>query len=148
MKLEDRIEKEVKDALKARDQVKVSTLRMLKSDINKFRLDENKKSLTEEDIIKIVKRHVKQHKDSIEQFDKGNRQDLVDKEKKELEILITYMPEEIPAEELKQIVEEIIKETGATSKKDMGHVMKQVMERVKGRADGKMVSQLVSGLLS
>jgi len=147
MKLEERIEKEIKDALKAGEQIKVSTLRMLKSDINKFRLDENKKSLTEGDIIKIVKRHVKQHKDSIEQFAKGNRQDLVDKEKKELEILMAYMPEEIPASELKKIVAEVIKETGATSKKDMGRVMKQVMEKAKGRADGKTVSQLVASLL-
>ena len=147
MQLEEKIENEFKAALKGRDAIKVSTLRMLKADINNLKLDKNKKTLADEEILKIIQRQVKQHKDSIEQFDKGKRQDLVDKETKELKILLSYMPEQCPPEELKKIAKEAIAETGATTRKDMGRVMKAVMEKVKGRADGKTVSQIVSGML-
>ena len=98
--------------------------------------------------MKIVRGQVKRHLDSIEQFGKGNRPDLVEKEKKELVILKGYMPEELPLEELKKIIDAAIKELGAGSKKDMGNVIKLVMERVKGRADGKTISQIVSASLS
>ena len=145
--IEEKIEEQYKTALKARDAIKVSTLRMLKADMNNFKLDKNKKTLGDEEIIKIVQTQVKRHKDSIEQFEKGKRQDLVDKEKKEMAILMTYMPAECPPEELKKIIEETITELGATTKKDMGKVMKTLMEKTKGRADGKTVSGIVSGLL-
>lgn len=147
MALEARIESEFKAAMKAQDKTLVSTLRMLKAEINNLKIDENKKELTDIEIIKIVHRQVKQHKDSIEQFEKGKRQDLVDKEKKELAILNVYMPEQCSPEELKKIVEDAVRETGASSKKDMGRVIKAVMEKVKGRSDGKTVSQLVSSML-
>lgn len=146
--IEGRIENEFKSAMKERDAVKVSTLRMLKAEINNLKLDENKNSLTDEEIMKIVRGQVKRHLDSIEQFGKGNRPDLVEKEKKELVILKGYMPEELPLEELKKIIDAAIKELGAGSKKDMGNVIKLVMERVKGRADGKTISQIVSASLS
>ena len=147
MSLEERIENEFKAALKQRDKIKVSTLRMLKADIINTKLDQNKKALKDEEIVKIIQRQVKQHKDSIEQFEKGKRQDLVEKEKKELDILLSYMPEQLSEEELKKIIADTIKELGATGKGEMGKVMKLVMERVKGRADGKKVSQIVSSLL-
>lgn len=147
MSLEERIENEFKAALKQRDKIKVSTLRMLKADIINTKLDQNKKALKDEEIVKIIQRQVKQHKDSIEQFEKGKRQDLVEKEKKELDILLSYMPEQLSEEELKKIIADTIKELGATGKGEMGKVMKLVMERVKGRADGKKVSQIVSSIL-
>ncbi len=147
MSLEERIENEVKAALKQRDKIKVSTLRMLKADIINTKLDQNKKALKDEEIVKIIQRQVKQHKDSIEQFEKGKRPDLVEKEKKELDILLSYMPEQLSEEELKKIIADTIKELEATGKGEMGKVMKSVMERVKGRADGKKVSQIVSSLL-
>jgi uncharacterized protein YqeY len=145
--LEEKIEREFKTALKARDALKLSTLRMLKADMNNVKFDKNKKTLADDEIIKVVQRQVKQHKDSIEQFGKGNRQDLVEKEKKELDILMAYMPEQCSAEELKKIIEEAIKETGAGTKKDMGRLMKAVMEKVKGKADGKTVSRIASDML-
>lgn len=148
MSLEERIESEFKTALKKQEKIKLSTLRMLKADINNLKLEPNKKALTDGDIIKIIQRQVKQHKDSIEQFEKGKRQDLVEKEKEELEILLGYLPEQLSEEELKKIIAGAIKELEATSKKDMGQVIKSVMERVKGRAEGKAVSQIVSNLLS
>lgn len=147
MSLEERIENEFKAALKQRDKIKVSTLRMLKAEIINVKLDQNKKTLKDEGIIKIIQRQVKQHKDSIEQFEKGKRQDLVEKEKKELNILLSYMPEQMSEEELKKIISETVKELEATSKNEMGKVMKSVMEKVKGKADGKKVSQIVSSML-
>ena len=147
MSLEERIENEFKAALKQKDKIKVSTLRMLKADIINIKLDQNKKTLKDEEIVKIIQRQVKQHKDSIEQFEKGKRQDLVEKEKKELDILLSYMPEQMSEEELKKIINDTIKELKATSKNEMGKVIKSVMERVKGRADGKKVSQIVLSML-
>jgi len=147
MTLTERIESEFKAALKERNAVKVSTLRMLKADMNNVKFDKNKSGLNDEEIVKVLQRQVKQHKDSIEQFDKGKRPDLVEKEKKELDILLSYMPEQYSPEELKKIIEETVKELGASTKKDMGKVIKQVMEKVKGRALGKAVSQVVSGIL-
>lgn len=144
MSLEERIESEFKSALKKRNKISVSTLRMLKAEINNVKLDRNKKTLNDEEIVRIVRHQIKQHRDSIEQFEKGKRQDLVEKEKKELDILLCYMPEELSEEELKKIIDEVIKELKATGKKEMGKVMKAVMEKVKGTADGKKVSQLVS----
>ena len=147
MSLEEKIENEFKAAMKQRDAIKVSTIRMLKADINNLKLDCNKKKLTDEEIIKIVQRQIKQHKDSIEQFEKGKREDLVEKEKKELEILLSYRPKQISDEELKKIVSEAVREAGAAVKGAMGKVMKAVMEKVKGAADGKKVSRIVSDML-
>ena len=148
MSLEKRIESEFKSALKARNAVKVSTLRMVKAEMTNVMFDQNKKSLDDAGITKIIQRQIKQHKDSIEQFEKGKREDLVKKEKEELGILLGYLPEQLSEEELKKIIESVIKETGAESKKDMGKVIKTVMEKAKGRAEGKKVSQIVSGLLN
>ena len=148
MSLEKRIEEEFKEALKAREEIKVSTLRMVKAALNNLKLDKNIKELSEDDMLGIVQRQVKQHRESIDQFKKGNRQDLVDKEPKELEILLKYIPEQIPMDELEKIVKETVKELGATTKKDIGNVMRTVMGKVKGKAEGKMVSQIASKLLA
>lgn len=147
MSLEEKIETEIKTGMKAHDKVRVSTLRMVKNDIANFKLDRSKKKITDEEVIKIVQRQVKQHKDSIEQFEKGKRQDLVDKEKKELDILLGYMPKQLSDEELKKLIAETVKELGAATKKEMGAVMKTVMEKARGRADGKKVSEIVSHML-
>ncbi|NQU95767.1 MAG: GatB/YqeY domain-containing protein [Candidatus Omnitrophica bacterium] len=147
MTIEEKIDNEYKTALKAKDAIKVSTLRMLKAEINNVKLNQSKLELKEADIIKIVHRQIKQHKDSIEQFEKGNRADLAEKEKKELAILSDYMPEQLSEEELRKIITETIKELEATTKKDMGKVIKAVMEKAKGKADGKTVSQIISQML-
>ena len=148
MSLEEKIENEYKSAMKARDTVRVSVIRMMKAEINNVKLKQNKSALTDDELIKVVRRQVKQHKDSIEQFEKGKRQDLVDKERKELAILQCYMPEEMPEEELKGLIAEAIKELGATTKKEMGTVIKAVMQKAAGKADGKTVSSIVAGILS
>jgi uncharacterized protein len=148
MNLEEKIEKDLVPALKAHDAIKVSTLRMLKADINNTKIKINKNSLNDNEVLGILSKQVKQHKDSIEQFEKGKREDLVEKEKKELEILLTYMPKQLSEEELKRIIDATIKELGATTKKDMGNVIKSVMDKAKGQAEGKIVSKFVADKLA
>jgi uncharacterized protein YqeY len=144
--LKERIEKELKEALKQKDAIKTSVLRMLKSDLHNLSI-QKKEEIREENIIKVIQKHARQHKDSIEQFKKGNREDLVQKEEKELAILESFLPEMLSEEELQKIIKDVIAELGAATKKEMGSVIKEVVARAKGKADGKTVSQIVSGLL-
>jgi len=146
--LEEKLNEELKVALKGKNAIKASVIRMLKADINNTAIKLKKASLSDEEVLKVIQRHIKQHNDSIEQFKNGNRMDLVEKEEKELEILKTYIPEQISDEKLEAIVKDAIKETEATTKKDMGKVIKIVIEKAGGRADGKRVSQAVQKLLS
>jgi len=146
--LQEKITNDYKEAMKSKDALKVSTLSFLRAAIQNLAIEKKKEKLDDKDIIPVIKKQVKQRQDSIEQFKKGNRDDLVQKEAKELEILKTYLPEELPADELKKIIEEAIASTGASSPKDMGKVIKEVMEKVAGRADGKVVSGLVKEKLS
>lgn len=146
--LEDKIFNDYKKALKDRDTTKSSTLSFLRSEIANALIEKRKKNLDDSEVIGVIKKQIKQHQDSIEQFKKGNRADLVDKETKELEILKSYLPEELPQEEIKKIIEETIVETQAAGLKDMGKVMKLVMSKIAGRADGKLVNDLVRERLS
>ena len=146
--LEEKLNEELKAALKGKNAIKASVIRMLKADINNTAIKLKKASLSDEEVLKVIQRHIKQHNDSIEQFKNGNRMDLVEKEEKELEILKTYVPEQISDEKLEALVKDAIKETEATTRKDMGKVIKVVIEKAGGRADGKRVSQAVQKLLS
>ena len=145
--LSDRIEEELKSALKSGNAIKVSTLRMLKADIMNEAIKLEKPSLKDSEILVVIGKQIKRHQDSIEQFEKGKRQDLAEKEKSELGILKGYMPEELPDAEVEKIIKDAISETGASSQKDMGRVMKVVMEKTRGRADSKKVSETVKNLL-
>lgn len=144
MALEERIDAELKEALKAKDGICVSTLRMLKAGMHNLAIDKRVEKLEDKDVISIVAKQIKQHHDSIEGFEKGNRQDLVDKEKAELAILEVYMPKQLSADELKALIKTMIEKVDAKGRADMGKVMKAVMEEAKGQVDGKLVSQLVS----
>ncbi len=143
----EKIEMDLKNALKSKDQLRVSTLRLLKSAIGYLAI-EKKDDLKDDDVISVIKKQVKQRKDSIEGFKKGNREDLAQKEHSELEILKVYLPEEITPEALSAIIDEAINETGASRPKDMGMVMKAVMAKTKGSADGKAVSSIVNEKLN
>lgn len=143
----EKIEMDLKNALKSKDQLRVSTLRLLKSAIGYLAI-EKKDDLKDDDVISVIKKQVKQRKDSIEGFKKGNREDLAQKEHSELEILKVYLPEEITPEALSVIIDEAINETGASTSKDMGMVMKAVMAKTKGSADGKAVSSIVNEKLN
>ena len=141
--LEEKILEDYKQALKAKDAEKVSTISFLRSQMKNLAIDKRQNALTDEDVISVLRKLVKQRRDSIEQFKAGNRQDLVEKEAKELEILLAYLPQQVPDEKMKEIIEEVVRATGATSIQDMGKVMKELMAKFAGRSDNKLVSELV-----
>ncbi len=143
MSLEKKIEKDLIIALKAKEETKLSTLRFLKAALKNYAIEKKAKELKDRDIISIIRKQIKQRRDSMEAYEKGNRPDLLEKEKKELEILKTYMPEELSVDELKKIVSQAIEEAGAKTTREMGKVMSLVIPKVEGRADGKTISKLV-----
>ena len=143
-----RIAKDLREAIKNRDKITTSTLRMITASIQNLTIEKKLKELDDDDVLGIIAKQVKQHKDSIESFKKGKRGDLVEKERKELEILKSYLPKQLDEEEIKEIVKKVISQTGAGSKADFGKVMKLSMQELKGQADGKFVSTIVQKLLS
>jgi len=146
--LEDRIQKDYVEAMKARDSLRSNAVNFLRAKIKDVRINERKEVLTDEDVIVVIKKQIKQRQDSIEQFKAGGRQDLVDKEEAELKILKSYLPEELGQEQLQSIITETMKETGASTMKDMGMLMKAVGAKIQGRADNKLVSELVKKSLA
>jgi uncharacterized protein len=148
MTLEEKILNDFKEAMKSRDALKVSVLSFLRSQLSYLVLEKKKKTLDDPDCIGAIKKLIKQHQDSIEQFNSGNRADLADKEAKELEILKAYLPQEMSVDDLKKIVDEEIISSGAIGIKDMGKVIKAVMAKTAGAADGKMVSEMVKEKLA
>lgn len=147
MRLEKKIDKDLIVALKARDEIKVSTLRFLKAALKNYAIEKKAKELKDQDTTSIIRKQIKQRRDAIEAYEKGNRPDLLEKEKKELEILKSYMPEELPVDELRKIISQAIEESGAKTTKEMGKVMGLVMPEVAGRAEGKVISKLVAEVL-
>ncbi|HEX7485002.1 MAG TPA: GatB/YqeY domain-containing protein [Vicinamibacterales bacterium] len=143
MSLIERLTRTIAEAMKARDQARLSPLRMLKAALMNREVERGG-TLTDADELQVVATMVKQRKESIDQFAKGGRPDLVEKETAELAILETYLPPALAAEDLERIVSEVVEETGATSPKDVGRVMKAVMTRLAGaRVDGRAVNELV-----
>ena len=146
MGLREKIDADTKVALKSGEKDKVSTLRMLNAALKNKQIDK-RRPLTEEEVIETVRSLIKQRKDSIEQFAKGGRQDLVDKETAEVAVLEMYLPQQLAREELEAMVRDAISQTGAQGARDMGKVMKALIPMVGGRADGKLVSELVKNAL-
>ena len=146
--LEAKILSDYKEAMKDKDKIKSSILSFLRSSLINQAIQLQKKSLEDKEVISTIKKLVKQHQDSIEQFKQGKREDLVSKETKELEILKSYLPAELSPDELKRIIDQVISETEAKGPKDMGRVMKGVMAKAGVQADGKTVSDLVKQKLS
>ena len=144
------INNDLKDALKNRDMQALSVLRMIVSALNNEAIALKKKGqgLSQEEEIRVLKREVRKRKDSIEQYKKGGRGELAEKEEKELEILQKYLPEEMSQEENKKIVEGVISEMGEVLPSQFGKVMGQVMAKVKGKADGAVVSKVVKEVLN
>ncbi|MDD5238043.1 MAG: GatB/YqeY domain-containing protein [Candidatus Omnitrophica bacterium] len=141
--LEEKIFNDYKEAMKNKDSLKSSVLSFLRADMLNLSTAKRKAKLDDSEIISVIKKQIKQRQDSIEQFNKGNRVDMAQKEAKELEILKAYLPPELPVEEIKKIIEEAVSSTEAQGIKDMGKVMKEVTAKIKGQADGKVVSDLV-----
>ncbi len=145
--MKEQILSDMKTAMKARDNEKVSVLRMVVSSLKNREIQIRPKELTNQDVLNVLKKLSKQSKDSIEQFEKAERKDLVEKEQKELLILKEYLPEEMGDEEIKKVVTGCIKDIGASDMKDMGKVMQAVLAKIKNSADNKKVSQIVKSLL-
>jgi len=146
--LEEKILNDYKEALKAKDSLKSSVISFLRADMMNTAMAKKKDKLDDPETVSVIKKQIKQRQDSIEQFTKGDRLEMAEKEKKELEILKTYLPPEMSPEAIKKIIEETIIATGAAGMKDMGKVMKEVGAKVAGSADGKLVSDLVRERLS
>lgn len=146
--LTEKIVADLKAAMLAKDAARTSTLRMLKSAIEYHKIEKKQESATDADVTAVIKKQIKQRQDSIESFEKGGRADLAEKEKAELAVLKPYLPEELSPAQLEEIVKAAIVEVGATTKADMGKVMKAVQAKSAGRTDNRLVSQLVSAQLT
>ena len=146
--LEEKILNDYKGAMKAGDKLKSSVLSFLRADMMNVAVSKKKASLDDSEAITVIKKQIKQRQDSIEQFTKGERLEMAEKEKKELEILKTYLPPEMSNDELKNIIEEVMVSTEARGMKDMGKVMKEVNAKAAGQADGKLISEMVRARLS
>ena len=147
MSLIEEIEREYLKAYKNQDKITVSVLRILRAYLKNKQVEQRGK-LEEADSLAVLRGLIRQGKESIEQFSKGGRQDLVEKEKAELEVLAAFLPIQAPVEEIDQIIEQVIREVKAVTLKDMGKVMKPVMTRLAGRADGQMIQAKVKEKLS
>jgi uncharacterized protein len=150
MTLSERIDSDLKDAMRAKDATRLSVLRMVKAALKNAAIEKSGAGaqLTDGEAVQVVRKQVKQRQDSIESFEKGGRAELAAREKEELSILQSYLPQAMGADELAKVVRETIAEVGATSRAQMGAVMKALQTKVAGRADGKTLSQEVQKQLA
>lgn len=148
--LKQQLRQELKQSMLARNELKTSVLRMLLSALNYYEIQKGGANYeaSDEDVLVVIQKEAKQRKDSIGEFQKAGRQDLVDKEQKELELLQKYLPQQMSEDEIKKIVVETKREIGATSMQDMGKLMGALMQKIKGKADGGLVSKIVKESLS
>lgn len=147
MSLADQLMQDMKSAMREKDKMKLSTIRMVRASIKKAEID-HKATLNDDEVMGVIMREIKQRKDAINEYTKAGREDLAEKEQLELSILEVYLPEQLSEAELQEIVQKTISQLGATSKKEMGKVMGAVLSQVKGKADGKAVNQMVQQLLN
>lgn len=143
-----KLQEDIKDAMKARDQEKLLALRTLSSDIKKIAIDAGRRDPSDEDVLAAVARAIKQREDSAEQFRVAGRSELAERESAQVGWIKAYQPAQLTEEEIRAIVAEVVAEVGATSKKEMGKVMGALMPRVKGKADGKLVQTVVNSVLN
>lgn len=142
MNLSDRLTDDMKQAMKDQAKFKLTVIRMMRASLKNQEI-ELKRPLHDEEVLQILSREIKQRKDSLQEFQKAGRDDLVENLAAEIDIISKYLPEQLTEEEIQEIVRQTIQELGASSKADMGKVMGALMPKTKGRADGKLVNQLV-----
>ncbi len=142
MALMEKIMQDMKEAMKAKEKERLSTIRMLVSEIKKRQIDSGKE-FDDNDILGVIKSMVKSREDSVKAYKEGGREDLAEKEEREVEVLKSYLPKQLSEEEIAKIVEEAIKESGAQTVRDMGKVMKIVMGKYGSQVDGKTVNKIV-----
>ena len=148
MSLLERLNNDMKQAMKNKEKDRLTTIRMIKASLQNEAIKFGKQELSEEEELTVLSREVKQRKDSLQEFEKAGRDDLVEKIQTELKHVEIYMPQQLSEEEVTTIVKEAIAETGAASKADMGRVMAVIMPKVKGKADGSLINKLVQQHLS
>lgn len=148
MELLPKIINEIKDAMRSKDSLKLNTLRFFQSALKNREIELRPNPMNNDEAMSVLKKLVKQRKESIEQYKAGNRQDLVDQESAELKILEAYLPAQMSKEQVEKLVADVIAATGAKTIKDMGPVMKEVLAKSGGTADNKLVSELVRSKLS
>jgi uncharacterized protein YqeY len=145
--LKEQLDADLKAAMRAKDELKLSVVRMLKSAI-KYREIELMKPLDDAGVIGVIASEIKRRRDSVEQYTAGNRKDLADKEDAEIKVLQGWLPAQLSEEELRKLVDAAVQKSGAQGPKDMGAVMKLLMPETQGKADGKVVSEMVKARLS
>lgn len=148
MALRDQIMNDIKDSMRAKDMAKLNALRMVQSAFKNREIELRPEPMSEEEHIAVLKKLAKQRKESIEQYQAANRQDLADAEAAELKLLEQYLPAQMSKEQVEKIVAEVIAAVGATTVKEMGAVMKEVQARTAGTADNKLVSELIKAKLT
>jgi uncharacterized protein YqeY len=147
MSLNERLNEDMKQAMKSQDKFRLSVIRMIRSAIKNVEIDQ-RKTLDDSEVLDILSREIKQRRDSLLEFEKAGRDDLAVTVKAEIDVIAVYLPQQLTEEEVKEIVQQTISEVGASSKADMGKVMSALMPKVKGRADGKLVNQVVQQSLN
>ena len=147
MSLKEKLAEDLKSSMKNKDTVRTNTVQLVRTAILQVEKD-NKVTLDDEDILEVIAKQLKQRKDSLPEYEKSGREDLISQLKQEMECLMEYLPKQLTEDELRPIVEEGVKAVGATTMKDMGKVMEYVMPKVKGRADGKAVSTIAKSLFN
>ncbi|WP_409341334.1 GatB/YqeY domain-containing protein [Paenibacillus sp. MBLB4367] len=147
MSLNERLNEDMKQAMKSQDKFRLSVIRMVRSAIKNIEIDQ-RKTLDDSEVLDILSREIKQRRDSLLDFEKAGRDDLATTVKAEIDVIAVYLPQQLTEEEVKEIVQQTISEVGASSKADMGKVMSALMPKVKGRADGKLVNQVVQQSLN
>ena len=146
MGLAERLEADMKSAMKERNEAKLLVIRMVRAAIKNKEIEIGEK-LSDGEVIRVIRTMMRQGRDSIEAFEKGGRADLADKERKELDLLETYLPPPLSEADIERVVREVVAETGATDPRDMGAVMKETLKRLEGGADGKQVNTVVRRIL-
>lgn len=147
MTLKEQLAQDLKDAMKEKDAVRKNTVQFIRASILQVEKDQ-KITLSDEGIIEVLAKELKKRKDVLPEYEKSGRNDLIENLKREIEIIESYLPNQLSREELEEIVKQEIQNTNATSMKDIGKVMQAVLPRVKGRADGKVVNEIAKNLLS
>ena len=147
MTLQDRLQQELKSAMLAKEAERLGTLRLLKSALGYLLIERKTEQLPDSEVIALVQKEIKKRRDAIEQYTAGGRPELAEKESREITILETFLPKPLSSEELEALVRATIQELGATSKKEMGAVIKAVQAKAAGRADGKTISAVVGAAL-
>ena len=147
MEIQDRLSEDLKTAMKAKEKVKVATIRMVRAQLKDFQIAK-RDELTEEDEISVLINAAKKRKEALELYEKSDRQDLIEQEKQELEIISAYLPAQLSKEEVEKVVLKVMEEVGASSPQDLGKVMGATMKDLKGKADGRMVQEIVREKLS